>query len=160
MAESVDVNLLNPFIQAVLDCLTQMAGLDPKRKRVFVKQSPQMLGEVSGIIGLSNGVTGSCTVSFPTSLAEKVVASLLGESCEGDMAMVRDGIGEVANMVAGGAKRMFHDSDYNFQISTPTVIQSGEEPPSIYNPKDSVSICCEFVADDEVFFVEVAVRPE
>ena len=40
MSGSVDVNLLNPFVQAVLDCLTQMAGLNPQRKRLFVKESP------------------------------------------------------------------------------------------------------------------------
>ena len=122
-----------------------------------------MLGAVSGIIGMSNGVTGSCTVSFPVSLADRVVEAMLGSSTDGDMEMIGDGIGEVANMVAGGAKRLFHGTDFNFEISTPTVIRAGEEPPAIYNPSGSVSICCEFLAmpdDEDSFFVELAVKKE
>lgn len=162
MAKTIDVNLLNPFIAATLECLTQMAGAKPKRKRVFVKTDPQMHGDICGIIGMTNGITGSCVVSFPELLAKRIVARLLGDDpATISPGMVEDGIGEVANMVAGGAKRKFVDTAYRFDISTPTVVHG--EPVKLFNPADTVSIACEFSADPawpETFLIEIALKPK
>jgi len=161
MAKTVDVQLINPFITATTDCLTQMAGLGPRRQRVFIKSDPKMHGDIAGIIGMSNGITGSCVVSFPLVLSRRIVARFLGET-EANLTseMVNDGIGEVANMVAGGAKRLFANTPYRFDISTPTVIAG--EPVLLFNPEDSVAIACEFTACaewPETFLIEVALRP-
>ncbi len=161
MPKTIDVNLLNPFIAATLECLKQMAGAKPERKRVFVKTDPLMHGDVCGIIGMTNGITGSCVVSFPDALARRIVAKFLGEDESTISAsMIEDGIGEVANMVAGGAKRKFADSDYRFNISTPTVVHG--EPVKLFNPADTVAIACEFTADPTwpgTFLIEVALKP-
>lgn len=161
MPKTIDVNLLNPFIGATLDCLKQMAGAKPERRRVFVKTDPLMHGDICGIIGLTNGMTGSCVVSFPEALARNIVGRFLGEDQAAvTRAMVEDGIGEVANMVAGGAKRMFSSTPYRFDISTPTVVHG--EPVKLFNPADTVAIACEFTADPlwtETFLIEIALRP-
>lgn len=161
MPKTIDVNLLNPFIGATLECLRQMAGLKPERKRVFVKTDPLMHGDICGIIGMTNGITGSCVVSFPDALAKRIVARLLGDNEDTISAgMVEDGIGEVANMVAGGAKRKFVGTAYRFDISTPTVVHG--EPVKLFNPADTVSIACEFLGDPawpETFLIEIALKP-
>ena len=101
--KTIDVQLLNPFITATLECLTQMAGMTPERKRVFVKNDPMMHGYITGIIGMSNGITGSCSVSFPQTLAKHIVAKFMGES-ESNLTeeMVSDGVGEVLLAAGGG----------------------------------------------------------
>lgn len=162
MAKTIDVQLLNPFILATLDCLTEMAKLTPKRQRIFIKTDPMMHGEVTGIIGMSNGITGSCSVSFPRRLATFVVARFLGEQ-EANLneAMVSDGIGEVANMVAGGAKRRFRENNHLFDISVPTMIIG--LPTGLHNPDGITSIACEFTATPDIpetFLIEVALKPE
>ncbi|TVR42899.1 MAG: chemotaxis protein CheX [Planctomycetota bacterium] len=160
MAKTVDVNLINPFIESTLECLQQMAGCQPSRKRVFIKKDTEMHGNISGVIGLSNGITGSCAVSFPQILAERIVAAFLGEELPLDEQMIHDGIGEVANMVAGGAKMRFSKSGFNFSISTPTVIAGS--PTQLWNPAEVVSIACEFTARsdwEETFLIEVATKP-
>ena len=159
--KTIDVQLLNPFIAATLDCLTQMAGMAPERKRIFIKTDPLMHGYVTGIIGMSNGITGSCTVSFPQNLARHIIAKFMGEA-ETNLTdeMISDGIGEVANMVAGGAKRHFATTEYRFDISTPTVILG--TPTGLHNPGGTVSIACEFTASptlSETFLIEVALKP-
>ena len=158
---SIDVQLLNPFIDASLECLREMGGWDPKRKRVYLRQDKKMYGNICGIIGMSNGICGSCVVSFPLSLAEELVGNILGEDCAGNEELVKDGIGEVANMVAGGAKRRFDSTDYSFDISTPTVLMGGGDL-ELYNPDGIIGICCEFDSNhgaNEHFLVEIAIRP-
>jgi chemotaxis protein CheX len=160
MAKTIDVRLINPFIDATLECLKQMAGLDPRRLRLFVKTDATMHGEITGVIGLSKGITGSCSVSFPRALAERIVGSFLGEQPPLADAMITDGIGEVANMVAGGAKRRFADQGFSFSISTPTIITG--TPTKLLNPQDILSVAVEFQARPdwpETFLVEVASKP-
>ncbi len=160
-AKTVDVNLINPFIAATISVMTEMARLKPARQRIFLKKDPLMYGDVAGIIGMSNGITGSCVVSFPNALAAKIVASLLmEETANVTKEMVNDGIGEIANMVAGAAKRQFATTSYRFDISVPTVISG--EPVKLFNPQDIVSIACEFQADPkwpELFLIEIALKP-
>ena len=157
MAKTVDVQLINPFMMATLECLEVMVHMKPQRKRIFIKEDPSMYGEVSGVIGMSNGIVGSCVVSFPMGLAERVVASFLGETPPIIESVLQDGIGEITNMVAGGAKRRFCESGRKFDISTPTVV-FGKHPTFLYNPSNCVCIACEFSADggSEHFLIEVA----
>jgi len=160
MTKTIDVNIINPFIDSTLECLEQMANCKPERKRVFIKKDMEMHGNISGVIGLSNGITGSCSVSFPQSLAERIVAGFLGETLPIDEQMIHDGIGEVANMVAGGAKMRFASAGFNFSISTPTVVAGG--PTQMWNPAEVVSIACEFTARpdwEETFVIEIATKP-
>lgn len=166
MAKTVDANLVNPFLVATLDCMTVMGGLQPARRRLFLKTTPLMHGEIAGVIGLSNpsggsGVTGSVVVSFPDSLARRIVSRLTSEAPESlAKDMVLDGIGEVANMVGGGAKRLLAGTQYRFDISTPTIL-SGHQV-NLYNPPDTVSIAIEFAAHPdwpETFMIELATRP-
>jgi chemotaxis protein CheX len=161
MAKTVDVQLLNPFLVATIDCMTVMARLKPERKRLFLKTSPIMHGDIAGVIGMAKGVTGSCVVSFPESLARRIVSTLLGEEpAELTKDMIQDGIGEIANMVGGGAKRLLATTAYRFDISTPTVLVG--RPIQLYNPPDTISIACEFTADPtfpETFMIELATKP-
>jgi chemotaxis protein CheX len=161
MRKTIDVNLLNPFLDATLNCLIQMAGLAPQRQRIYLKTNPQMHGFITGIIGLSNGLTGSCMLSFPKRLAQEIVGKLLDSDPSAiDDAMISDGIGELANMVAGSAKRQFISQHQHFDISTPTVVMG--EGACLYNPADTLSIACEYLPFSdakETFLLEVALKP-
>jgi chemotaxis protein CheX len=166
MAKTVDVQLVNPFLVATLECMTVMAGLQPERRRLFLKTTSLMHGDIAGIIGLSQagsqgGITGSVVVSFPNSLARRIVSRLMGEEAETlPKDLLMDGIGEVANMVGGGAKRLLAGTSYRFDISTPTVLVG--HAVNLYNPPDTVSIACEFLAHPqwpETFLIELATRP-
>ncbi len=165
MAKTVDVQLVNPFLVATLECMTVMAGLKPERKRLFLKTSTIMHGEVAGVIGMSpvggSGITGSVVVSFTEPLARRIVGSLLNENPETmHKDMVLDGIGEVANMVAGGAKRLLAGGIYRFNISTPTVLYGKQV--NLYNPPETISIACEFLANPQwpdTFLIELATKP-
>jgi chemotaxis protein CheX len=161
MAKTVDANLLNPFLTATLECFQVMGDLLPERKRLFLKTSPIMHGDIAGVIGMTNGVTGSCVVSFPESLARRIVAKLMMDEPQNmTKEMILDGIGEVANMVGGGAKRKLAGSGLRFDISTPTVLYG--KPIQLFNPPDTIAIAAEFSICPEwpeTFLFELATRP-
>jgi len=76
--------------------------------------------DVSAIIGLSGDCVGSVALSFPFDTAAALVSRFVGSAVTAEDAAFGDGVGEIANMVTGGAKANFHDRDVS--ISCPSVI--------------------------------------
>lgn len=114
---------INPFIEATVRALEMMAGMKPIRRSVEVREDYRLLGDISGIIGLSGHATGYVAVSLPATLAPKVVGAMIGDEPEAGLTeIVRDGIGEVINMIAGQAKTALSGTRHAFDISLPVII--------------------------------------
>ena len=114
------------------------------------------------MLGLSHGMTGSCAVSFPMEMAKRLVGRFLGEQPQAvTPEMACDGVGEIANKVAGTAKRAFIGRGPHFDISTPTVLMGGV-PTAVHNPPDTRNIACEFTVfsdSRETFLLKIALKP-
>lgn len=120
----VDVNAINPFITCLINVFKTMVFTDIKRTSLTLKKDDSVFGEVSAFIGLAGLGSGTVVVSFPRDLARSLVARML--HCQEDSLDkqdIKDGIGEIVNMVAGSAKSAFSDTIYKFNISLPIVIE-------------------------------------
>jgi chemotaxis protein CheX len=109
--------------------------------------------DVSGIIGISGEVLGCIVVSFPTKIALKVGSFLLEEELTEVDGDCTDAIGEVANMIAGDAKKKFPKA--NTTISVPSVI-IGSHKVAYPSGIPIISIPCETEAGQ--FAIEVALK--
>ena len=89
------------------------------RPRLAVPQSAAPNYDVSGIIGFSGDLVGSAILSFCADTAAGVVTAFTGSVLEINSPDFADAIGELANMVAGRAKR---DLGGNASITVPNVI--------------------------------------
>ncbi|QNN21223.1 chemotaxis protein CheX [Planctomycetales bacterium ZRK34] len=76
--------------------------------------------DVSAIIGMSGEATGAVVLSFPQETALRLVSLMVGEEIDADHPDFADAVGEMANMVAGGAKAKFVDC--RVSISCPSVV--------------------------------------
>jgi chemotaxis protein CheX len=156
---TIDMQLVRPFVDATTACLTQMTDVSPACVRTFIKDDPAMHGDIIGVIGLSGGLAGSCAVSFPEALARHIVARFLIEPESAlTAAMVTDGVGEIANMVAGGAKPHFAMRGFRFSISTPTVVVGART--RLFDPGGVACFASEFTLAGMPgsFLVEIALR--
>lgn len=128
MGSSLKIELIAPFIDATKETFSTMVSMELRRKEVFIKQGFDMYGEISGIIGLSGTTTGTCGLSLPNDLAQDVVRTMLmipGDEVLSE-AETRDGVGELVNMIAGGAKTKLSQTQYKFNITLPTIISGGK----------------------------------
>jgi len=157
-SQQVDVNIMNPFVSATADVLETMAGIKITRKSLFLKKDQRMFGDVSGVIGLSGEAVGSAVISFPETLAKKIVAKMLSEEPEKvPKEDVRDGVGECINMIAGGAKAALSNTKYHFRISIPTVVEGhGHE---ISHRKSTPCIVIVFDAEGDEFALQISLAP-
>lgn len=154
----MDVHYINPFIEATVDTLKQMAHMECNRTGLSVKMDGSTKGYISGAMGLSGPAEGFVAVTFQDRLARKIVCRMLqvqpGEETEDD---IRDAVGEVMSMIAGQAKAELVHTDHAFQLSLPTVIVGG--PHSVGKVRGTPVVVIEFTTEGEKFEVMICLIP-
>jgi chemotaxis protein CheX len=149
----MNVQYINPFLLAVQNVFDTMIHLPYTLGKPMIKKSDMTAYDVSGIIGISGEVIGCVVVSFPAQIAIKVGSCLLGEELKKVDSDCTDAIGEVANMIAGDAKKRFPKT--NTTISVPSVV-IGYHKVAFPSGLPIISIPCEIVAGQ--FAIEVALK--
>ena len=116
----MDVSYVNPFITSTIDTFRTMLNVVVKPGIPHAKTEPYSEYDISRIIGLSGDAKGCIAISFPKLMALKVVSAMLGTPIKVVGNDVTDGIGEIANIIAGNAKQ--HLNGLNLMISLPNVV--------------------------------------
>jgi chemotaxis protein CheX len=152
----MDARFINPFILSTATAVETMTGLRVTRGVPFVKGAFQALADVSGIIGLAGEASGAVVVSFPFALAGRIYETMTGETvASGDPALT-DVVGEIANMVAGGAKGALAEVEVNFRIGVPSVVVGPIH--SVTTKTDAPCIVVPFQLGSETFWVQVSLK--
>ncbi len=154
---TVDVNFINPFIEATVNVLQTMAGIEPKAGKPFLKAGKQSTGDVTGLIGLVGKDTkGSFAVSFEENCIIKIVSNLLGEEITKMDGDVLDAVGEVTNMISGGARAKLSEMGVDLDMAIPTIISGkGHELTQI---TEYPIIVVPFETEAGSFFVEACLK--
>lgn len=120
---TVNVEFINPFIDATRNVFSSMCRVEIARKSIFVKDDYKMLGDISGVMQLSGTASGSVVISMSSEFACLVVGNMLGEPPAKELNKeVMDAMGEIINMISGQAKASLVKTKYHFTISIPTVV--------------------------------------
>ena len=121
--ESVmDVKYINPFLAGTLNVLKTMAFTEVRPGKPFLKKDAIAFGDVTGIIGLTGGATGSLSVTFNFILIKQIMANMLGEDVTEVTNDVRDAVGELTNMISGDARRMLQQEGLTLTAAIPTIV--------------------------------------
>ncbi len=116
----INPRLINAFVESIRNVFSTMVGLETKVGEAVLKTSvPTPLYDVSGIVGFSGEVSGSVAISFKRDVAQAIIETFCGEMFDIDSDDFADAVGELANMVAGNAKK---DFGLDANISIPSVI--------------------------------------
>ena len=102
--QPIKVEFVNPFLDATSAVFRTMLNTELKRGALYLRQGMTLSHEISGIIGLSGKAKGTVLIGMNSDFAIAVTDKLLGEKPDGLTPEVIDAVGELANMVAGGAK--------------------------------------------------------
>lgn len=116
----MDVSYVNPFIGATVETFKTMLGLELKTGKPILKKNATHTYDISGVIGLSGEAQGVISISFPKILALKIVSKLIDEEVKIIGPELTDGVGEIANIVAGHAKQYL--TQFKLSISLPNVV--------------------------------------
>ncbi len=149
----MDVNNINPALSSIVNVLTTMAGITPTIGKPSIKKDERALGVVTGLIDLvGKDTTGSLAISFSKPVALEIAHNMLRIETDVVDDMIQDLVGEIANMVAGGAKAIYDKQGINFELTLPTVL-TGENHQIIHSFKGT-TILLPFSTSAGDFYIE------
>ncbi len=154
--ESTRVEYLNPFIASIVHMFDTMLHLEIVRQTPFIGADALPENEVSGIIGLCGKARGAAVVSLGRETAIRCTERLLGERPPTVNAEVRDAVGEMANIVAGGAKAQMQQLEMS--VSLPSIIIGRNH--LINFPSGLTPVCVPFQCDWGPVSLQVGLREE
>ncbi len=161
-----EIHLLEPFIRATRTALGEMVGSEIGVLGMVRNARHQVWGDIAGVIGLSKKEStsqlprsdglGSLVLKFPQKTAEALAARLFsGVRTEIDKNLIRDCMGEIANVVGGQAKAMLDETPYRFEFRLPPVVVDAQKiqlPPGL----DCLTVC--FTCDQGEFVLQLSLK--
>ena len=150
-------DFVKPFVESVQNVLSTMLGMEAVWNKTYPKTNNQVYGDVSGIMGMAEGgVEGMLVASFTAPLALKIGGGFLGMEMTEMDSDVKESIGELVNMIAGGAKAKLEGTPHFFLLSIPTVVSGkGVE---ILHKSTHTRMVAEMSVNGEVFLIEVSMK--
>jgi len=151
----MDASYILPFIASTKTVFSTMLQLQVScDKPVPQAVIPTKGRDVSGIIGMSGDVLGSIVLSFSMEPAKQIVAKFVGADVPPDSEDFGDAVGELLNMICGGAKAKFEGKSVS--ISCPSVVVG--EKHKVQQMSDALCITIPCRSDCGEFVVEVSIK--
>ncbi len=147
----MNVEYINPFLNSTISAFDTMLQCTLKRGTPFAKEHHHPENEVSGIIGLSGQAQGTVVLGLNRDAALNATEAMLLERPAEINSDVTDAIGELANIIAGGAKAKLEH--LQLSIGLPTVITG--KGYCVQFPSKVVPICIPFESEWGSITVEV-----
>lgn len=150
----MDVRYINAFVGSIQNVFKTMLQIDVEFAKPAIKDSIESRADVSAVIGFSGDASGIVVLAFSNEVAISAASKFAGVDMDTQHSDFPDALGELANMVAGGAKANFEGLDVS--ISLPSVITGkGHE---VLNSKSHPSLLIPCKCSLGEFGVEVAMR--
>lgn len=151
---STNTNYIASVVQSISNIIATMASIEASRGKSFYKKSSLAHGVVSGSIGMvSPNAKGSLALSFSKESILKIISNMLQEEFLEVNEEVADCVGEITNMVAGGAKKIMSEQGYDFDMATPVVV-CGPDHQILHNIKGTV-VTIPFAIESSEFYAEI-----
>jgi len=150
----MDAKLINPVLETMVSVLSTMANVKPQLGKPKLKADEVALGHVTGIMSMvSPKMRASLAISFSESAIIDLVKRMLGEDITEVDDTARDMAGEMTNMVVGGAKNLYAEQGYDFDMSSPKLLLGKDH--TVHHEFAGQTIVLPFSADAGEFFVEI-----
>jgi chemotaxis protein CheX len=150
---NMDVELVNPFIDATLHVLETMASTKAQAGKPYLKKDQVARGDVSSVIGLTGEATGMMSLTFTEKGILPIVSNMFGEEMKEINDEIKDAVGEIGNMISGQARQKLEERGRSLKAAIPTVIMGKNH--SITRVTTAPVIAIPFSTDSGEFTIEV-----
>lgn len=151
--QQISPALIVPFVNSVRAVFQAMVKVQTTVSRPQLKDGSTPSFDVSRIIGFTGDVVGNVVISLEMSAAKELVSAFAGMPIEANTPDFSDAIGELANMIAGGAKKHLGNAA---RITVPTVVIGSGHHISRLSDVPCIVIPCETPVGH--FAVEVNIK--
>ncbi|MDQ2086129.1 chemotaxis protein CheX [Herbivorax sp. ANBcel31] len=119
----MNVEYINPFIEASQVVLKQIAGIDAKLGSIFVKTSPYASDNILIIVGLTGNIKGQAVFAMNKSVALDIASSMMGGMEVNELDEIsKSAISELTNMILGNAATILYNNGVGIDITPPSFL--------------------------------------
>ncbi|HHX22720.1 MAG: chemotaxis protein CheX [Tepidanaerobacteraceae bacterium] len=151
----MNVEHINPFIQASRNVLKTIANMDVSLGKVYIKTSPYGSEEIVIIVGFMGDLRGQVIFSMDKSVAcELASAMMMGMQIVELDEMSKSAIAESVNMILGNAATLLYEKGIKIEITPPSLMMGDNI--QISTPKMK-TLCIPLVlSSDETIEIDIA----
>ena len=141
------------IINSTEEIFSTMIFMDISAAEPLTESKEALDCHVSSMIGLSGDFTSMLSIHCPGSVGQAITGEMLGMEVEEVNDDVKDTLGEISNMLAGGIKEAFAAENISLELSIPTTV-SGKSY-TVSSPTKSNRVVIPFDVESGRFFVEI-----
>ncbi len=143
----MNVEYINPFIEASQTVLKQTANIDAKLGKVTLKDSPFISDSVVIIVGLTGKIRGQAVFSMTRKVALDVASAMMGGMTVNELDEIsKSAISELTNMILGNAATLLYKKGIGIEITPPSFLTGDNLQISTTKMK---TICVPLIFKDE-----------
>ncbi len=118
----MNIEFINPFIEAGQTVIRQIASLEAKLGKVYLKTSPYRSEDVIIVVGLTGRIRGQAIFSMSRKLGLKIASCMMmGMPVTEFDEISKSAISEMANMIMGNAATILYNRGINIDITPPSL---------------------------------------
>jgi len=119
----LNVNYLNPFIEASMNVVKDIAGVESDLQKVCLRGNTFSGKDVIIIIGVTGALVGQVILTLNHGAMNILVKHMFaGDSDNLDIDLKKSAMAELANMIVGNATSIFYKKGLKVLITTPTIL--------------------------------------
>jgi chemotaxis protein CheX len=152
----MNVEYINPFIEASQTVLKQIANIDAKLGKIFIKNSPYDSDSVVIIIGITGKIRGQVIFTMNKDVALKVASHMMFGMPVTELDEIsKSAISELTNMILGNTATILYNRGIGFEITPPSLLL-GESMQISTNKLKTVCIPLQ-LSETEIFEIDVSI---
>lgn len=136
--------------------IESMSGQSPVPGKIMASAKNELVGYVSGNVGITGEMKISITVSFSQEALTKIYRAVFPDEAEEvTIFQMGDLVGEVTNMINGNMRRYLAEESMKFDSSIPTVVVGSQQ---IYHPQGTIAKVIPFDLGGDFIYLEVGIK--
>ncbi len=118
----MNVQFLNPFIEAAFMVLESEVGISVKRGPLSLRRSAATADDITVLVSMVGQVNGVALYGLSESTAIAIVSRILDQPFDEFDSLAQSGIGELGNVITGQAGKRLAEAGFDSKISPPTMV--------------------------------------
>ncbi|MGE4559992.1 MAG: chemotaxis protein CheX [Desulfobulbus sp.] len=110
------------LVDATMDLFASMVFIEIEPQTATDEPVTALSPNVSSLIGLAGDLKGILAIHCPEDVALEITSAMLGMEVPDLGEDVKDAIGEIANMIAGGLKVSLAEEEKKIELAIPTTV--------------------------------------
>ena len=153
----MNIEYVNPFIEASQAVLKQVSNIDAKLGKVFLRSSPYKGESILIIVGITGKMRGQAIFTMTKEVAFKIASAMMfGMPVDELNEISKSALSELTNMILGNTATILYNKGIGIEITPPSLLL-GENLQ--ISPSKMKTICIPlYLSETEILEIDISVE--